>query len=80
MQEAPTEPKIKVSLFTERARGHVHMPFYEGMYQNLLRATGGTLEQLQSVITMASDNRIDSIFLCDSVCISSTWLTTCACL
>ena len=38
---------------------HVHVPFYEGTCQNLLKATGGTLEQLQSGITMASDYRID---------------------
>ena len=42
------------------ARGHVHVPFYEGTCQNLLRVTGGTLEQLQSRIMMASDDRIDS--------------------
>ena len=34
-------------------------------------------EQLQSGITMASVNQIDSIFFCDSVCVSSTWVTTC---
>ena len=45
-----------------RARGHVHVPFYEGTSQNLLRETGVTLEQLQSGITMVSDDRIDSIF------------------
>ena len=44
------------------ARGHVHLLFYEGMYQNLLRATGVTLEQLQSGIMMTSDDRIDSNF------------------
>ncbi len=44
------------------ARGHMHVPFYEGMCQNLLRATGETLKQLQSGITVASDDRIDSNF------------------
>ena len=44
------------------ACGHVHVTFYEGTWQNLLRATGETLEQLHSGITMASDYRINSIF------------------
>ena len=44
------------------ARGHMHVPFYEGTCQNLLGATGETLEQLQSGIMMASDDRIDSNF------------------
>ena len=48
--------------FTWLTPCHVHVPFYEGMCQNLLIATGGTLEQLQSGITMASDDRIDSNF------------------
>ena len=36
-----------------------------------------TQEQLQSGIMMASVNQIDSNFLCDSVCVSSMWVTMC---
>ena len=42
----------------------MHVPFYEGTCQNLLLGTLPTLEQLQSQITMGSDYRIDSNFVC----------------
>ena len=44
------------------ARGHVHVPFFEGTCQNLIWGTLATLEQLQSQITMVTELRIGSNF------------------
>ena len=52
-----------------RARGHVHVPFFEGTCQNLIWGTLATLEQLQSQITMVTELRIGSNFF--------VWLRVC---
>ena len=53
-----------------RARGCPHVPFYEGMCQNLIWGTLATLEQLQSQITMVTELRIGSnFFSCGTVCV-----------
>ncbi len=53
-----------------RARGHVHLPFYEGTCQKLLLGTLPTIEQLQSQITMGSEHQINSNFFCVAPCVS----------